>query len=582
MGCQTLEREAEFKERYKSFAEMGDHNSPPFHYGTHYSSAMIVTSYMVRLQPFVKSYLLLQGGTFDHPDRMFFSVEGAWKSSSRTNMTDVRELTPEFYYLPEFLVNTNEYDFGPRQGSEESISSVELPPWAKGDPRIFIARQREALESPFVSKNLHKWIDLVFGCKQKGDPAIEAVNVFHHLSYQGARDLDTITDPVERLATIGIIHNFGQTPHQVFQKAHPSREQSRHKYRRLDSAAESLTRLPAYLLESNERIASLTFSWKSDKLLCSGAFRLNIPPRFDRYMEWGFFDGSVRFYSSENQRLLGLFEHLHVGQLCAGVFADSKTLVTAGTDCTIGVWSILGTSKAVELQPMSTLLGHRKAPTVLALSRSFNTLLSASKEEIILWDLNRCQFLRRINESLNVECASINDVTGNVMLCHGSEVSVYSLNGALILRQDLGDWPGDIILSCACYEGAGNEWLERDIFLTGHKRGVAKVWNLTIRGNRYVLEMVRQLNHVDNTREDGGNVAAGISCILPMPQVVYTGDEDGRVVSFHHIEFGEDQANPCAERVELCPATVDFEIQHGRRESIGIWVEIECSSASET
>jgi len=35
---------------------------------------------------------------------------------------------------------------------------------------------------------------------------------------------------------------------------------------------------------------------------------------------------------------------------------------------------------------------------------------------------------------------------------------------------------------------------------------------------------------VDLQRE-GANYAAAISCILPMAQVVYTGDEEGRVVS---------------------------------------------------
>lgn len=244
MGCQTIEREAEFKSRYESFAEMGDHNSPPFHYGTHYSSAMIVTSYLIRLQPFVQSYLLLQGGSFDHPDRLFYSIGKAWSSASTENMTDVRELIPEFYYLPEFLLNSNGYDFGSRQGNGGRIDNVALPPWAKGDPKIFIAKHREALESEHVSRNLHLWIDLVFGQKQRGEAALEATNVFHHLSYHGAKDLEKIDDPVERLATIGIIHNFGQTPHQLFQRAHPQREEFRYKARKLDAIVESLTRLP--------------------------------------------------------------------------------------------------------------------------------------------------------------------------------------------------------------------------------------------------------------------------------------------------------------------------------------------------
>ena len=533
MGCQTPGREAEFRERYKSFAEMSDHSAPAFHYGTHYSSAMIVTSYLIRLQPFVKSYLLLQGGTFDHADRMFFSIEQAWRSASRMNMTDVRELTPEFYFLPEFLVNLNEFDFGTRQNFEKSISSVELPPWAKGDPRVFVAKNREALESPYISKHLHQWIDLIFGYKQKGEAAVDAVNVFHHLSYQGAKDLDAITDPVERLATIGIIHNFGQTPYQVFHKAHPARDHSRHKYKRLDTAAESLTRLPSTLLDSEERVASLSFSWKSDKLLCSGAFRLNMPPNYDIYMEWGFSDNSVRFYSAESRKQIGLFEHLHIGQLSSALFADSKTLVTAGTDCTVAVWAVHSTSRSVDIQPKATLFGHRQSVNVLAISRSFNALLSASGAgELMLWDLNRCEFVRIVDERQVIECACINDVTGNIVVCHGAEISIYTINGDLLLRQDSGDRSGEAIVSCACYEGAGNEWLERDIIFTGHKRGVVRVWSKTIRGGRFELELVRQLNHTDGSREDGGNVNAAISCMLPMPQVVYTGDEDGKVVSW--------------------------------------------------
>ena len=243
MGCQSPERQADFRERYHTFAEMNE-GSPSFHYGTHYSSAMIVTSYLIRLQPFVQSYLLLQGGNFDHPDRLFYSIEKAWCSASRENMTDVRELVPEFYYLPEFLLNSNGYDFGMRQGDGGPVDTVALPPWAKGDPKIFIAKHREALECEHVSKHLHHWIDLIFGHKQRGDAAVEATNVFHHLSYHGAKDLDSISDPLERLATIGIIHNFGQTPYQIFQKPHSARDDLRNRTRRLDMAIESLTRLP--------------------------------------------------------------------------------------------------------------------------------------------------------------------------------------------------------------------------------------------------------------------------------------------------------------------------------------------------
>lgn len=538
MGAQHISRQMDFIERYKTFADMTDH-TPAFHYGTHYSSAMIVTSYLIRLQPFVQSYLLLQGGNFDHPDRLFYSIEKAWMSASRDNMSDVRELIPEFFYLPEFLTNSNGYNFGVRQGNGGAIDNVQLPPWAKGDPKIFIAKHREALESPYVSKHLHHWIDLVFGSKQRGEAAIEAVNVFHHLSYHGAKDLDNIEDPVERLATIGIIHNFGQTPHQVFTKPHQPREEMRHKIKRLDTSAEGLTLLPFPLLESKERVASLIFSSKLDRLLCATAFKLNHPPHYDKYLEWGFADNSVRFYFNESKKLAGLFENLHQGQLSCALFASSQLLITAGEDCVISAHTVITSpSKPVELQPRSSLFGHKTPVTTLAVSKSFSTLLSASSDgTVILWDLNRLEFVRKLAHGRPIECALINDVTGDIMLCRGQKVALYTLNGELILDQNVCSDHDDWISSCAFYEGTGNEWLENTLVFTGQRRGVVNVWKKVVGPGKegWKLELVKRLDHVDSRRRGGDderNTEAAITCITPMPQCVYTGDEDGRVVRY--------------------------------------------------
>lgn len=533
MGCQTPLREAEYKDRYKQFAEMGDENAPPFHYGTHYSSAMIVTSYLIRMQPFVQSYLLLQGGKFDHADRLFDSIERAWLSASRENMTDVRELTPEFYYLPEFLRNINGYDFGAKQGSNEIVGDVKLPPWAKGDPHVFIAKHREALESPYVSERLHQWVDLVFGFKQRGESAIEATNVFQHLSYGGAKDLDNIEDPLERLATIGIIHSFGQTPYQVFPRPHPSRETEKFNTARLDTMAESLTRLPAPHLETDHKVANLNYSPTQDRLLSGGPCMLDMLPSCDRYIQWGYADHSLRFFSSNTKRLLGLYENTHIGPVTTAIFADSKTLITAGADSTLAIWTVNKTRDAIEIEWKTYLFGHRAPVTILAASRVFSTLLSVSADgQVLIWDLNRHDCIRSLLPAMKktLQAAQISNTSGHIALCRGSHVLLFTLNGHLLVEQKISEAPDDQILCCAFYNGAANEWVERELLFTGHSHGVVNVWALTaLSDGAWHLQLVNRLNHVDMMREDGGNISAGITALLPMANSVFTGDEDGKV-----------------------------------------------------
>lgn len=60
------------------------------------------------------------------------------------------ELTPEFFYLPEFLI------------SEVQVQNVIFPKWANS-PFDFVYKCRKILESEEVSMHLNKWIDLVWG-----------------------------------------------------------------------------------------------------------------------------------------------------------------------------------------------------------------------------------------------------------------------------------------------------------------------------------------------------------------------------------------------------------------------------------
>ena len=221
IGALNPVRLKQFIERFKQLESDPDASMPAFHYGSHYSSAAVVLYFLIRLEPFTNLSRQLQGGKFDHSDRLFSDISQTWNAVLEST-ADVKELIPEFFYLPEFLENSNSNVFGKRQDGS-LVDTVVLPKWANGSTRTFIQTMRDALESDHVSHTIHDWIDLVFGASQLGARAKSKKNVFYYLTYEGAVDLDAIEDPQERLAIETQIVNFGQTPAQVFKRPHPRR-----------------------------------------------------------------------------------------------------------------------------------------------------------------------------------------------------------------------------------------------------------------------------------------------------------------------------------------------------------------------
>lgn len=95
------------------------------------------------------------------------------------NYCSLLQLIPEFFQPVDniednFLLNSAGLNLGVRQ-SLGKVHDVALPKWAK-DANDFLLKHREALECDHVSRNLHKWIDLIFGYKQRGDEAIRSDN----------------------------------------------------------------------------------------------------------------------------------------------------------------------------------------------------------------------------------------------------------------------------------------------------------------------------------------------------------------------------------------------------------------------
>uniref|UniRef100_A0A8D3BWZ1 Neurobeachin n=1 Tax=Scophthalmus maximus TaxID=52904 RepID=A0A8D3BWZ1_SCOMX len=221
IGALNPKRAAFYAERYETW---DDDSTPPHHYTTLYSTAHSTLMWMLRIEPFTTFFLNANDGKFDHADRSFSGIGRSWRNCQR-DTADVKELIPEFYYLPEMFVNSNEYELGVRDDGVPACD-VELPAWAK-KPEDFVRINRMALESEFVSCQLHQWIDLIFGYKQRGPEAVRGLNVFDFLSYEGAVTLDNL-DPAQREVIEMQIQLCGQVPSQLLIEPHPPRSSAMH------------------------------------------------------------------------------------------------------------------------------------------------------------------------------------------------------------------------------------------------------------------------------------------------------------------------------------------------------------------
>ncbi|CAA2979330.1 SPIRRIG isoform X1 [Olea europaea subsp. europaea] len=475
MGCQTSEGEEEFRKRYESW---DDPEVPKFHYGSHYSSAGIVLFYLLRLPPFSVENQKLQGGQFDHADRLFNSVRDTWLSAAgKGNTSDVKELVPEFFYLPEFLENRFNLDLGEKQ-SGEKVGDVLLPPWAMGSAREFIRKHREALESDYVSENLHHWIDLIFGYKQRGKAAEEAVNVFYHYTYEGSVDIDSVADPAMKASILAQINHFGQTPKQLFLKPHVKRRTDRklppHPLKH------STFLVPHDIRKSSSSISQIVTV--ADKILVAGTNNLLKPRTYTKYVAWGFPDRSLRFVSYDQDRLLSTHENLHGGNQiqCASASHDGQVLVTGADDGLVCVWRIGKDGPRVlrHLQLEKALCAHSGKITCLHVSQPYMMIVSGSDDcTVIIWDLSSLAFIRQLPEFPSpVSAIYVNDLTGEIVTAAGVMLAVWSINGDCLAIVNTSQLPSDFILSLTA--STFSDWLETNWYVSGHQSGAVKVWKM--------------------------------------------------------------------------------------------------------
>jgi hypothetical protein len=458
-----------------------------FLYGTHYSSAGAVLYYLIRLEPYTTQHVMLQDGKFDHADRLFHSVPACWRSVI-TATSDVKELIPEFYYLPEFLLNADNFELGTTQLGDK-LGDVVLPPWANGSAHRFVRLMREALESEIVSQTLHHWIDLIFGYQQRGEAAVVADNVYHPLTY-GDIDVDAIDDPLLRAAALQQIANFGQCPRQLLRKPHPRRTPltvalqpmlstpqliRRGKPVRLPHNVARLFRVEQQLLSIGDRdgdvalftLASASGSQGSalnnstnDQLavhlrLAGVVPELAVPISPRMLVTVDNVNYALRLVSLETGKTVQTVS-FHTNEITSLAYDDDERVLVSGSrDSTACVWHIvkpfkkggitnlvpgllLRSARRLESEPRVTLTGHDCPLSAVALSTDLDLCVTCSLDGTVnLYSPSTGAFVRSLaTDAHTVFNEAHITVNGDIILAshQTNELYTYSINATLLAR----------------------------------------------------------------------------------------------------------------------------------------------------
>uniref|UniRef100_A0A8B9C326 Lysosomal trafficking regulator n=1 Tax=Anser brachyrhynchus TaxID=132585 RepID=A0A8B9C326_9AVES len=567
------------EEEYRKGAREDDPMPPvqPYHYGSHYSNSGTVLHFLVRLPPFTKMFLAYQDQSFDIPDRTFHSTNTTWRLSSYESMTDVKELIPEFFYLPDFLVNREGFDFGVRQNGDR-VNHVNLPPWARNDPRLFILIHRQALESDHVSQTICHWIDLVFGYKQKGKASVQAINVFHPATYFGM-DVSAVEDPVQRRALETMIKTYGQTPRQLFHTAHVSRPGSRLIMEGELPAAMGLLVQFAFR-ETREHTKEIIYpsplpwikglKWGEyvgspsapDPVVCfsqphgerfgslqalptkaicglSRKFCLlmiyskeqgvrsmhSTDIQWSAILSWGYADNILRLKSKQSEPPVNFIQSSQFHQVtsCAWV-PDSCQLFTGSKSGVITAYMNRFTSNTpseIEMESQVHLYGHTAEITSLFVCKPYSIMISVSKDgTCIIWDLNRLCYVQSLSGHKSpVTAVSASETTGDIAtVCDsvggGSDLRLWTVNGDLVGHVHCRE------SICSVAFSNQPEGVSVNVIAGGLENGVVRLWST------WDLKPVREITFSKSAKPI---VSLTFSCD---GHHLFTANSDGNVIAW--------------------------------------------------
>ena len=187
-------------------------------YGSHYSTGLNLTYYLVRSFPYSYTRIEMQGKNFDDPNRLFNDLDNSFECAI-SQKSDLRELIPEFFCFPEMFYNMNDLNLGSIKDEKtkqmKPVNDILLPPYSNNDGYQFIKIHRELLESIEISDRIHEWFNIIFGSKQKGRSAKKINNQFLKQTYDDFDEVHNHKEFSDKIYENRMVE-FGVTPSQVF------------------------------------------------------------------------------------------------------------------------------------------------------------------------------------------------------------------------------------------------------------------------------------------------------------------------------------------------------------------------------
>lgn len=298
--------------------------------------------------------------------------------------------------MPEMFIQQNGIKFGKMQ-SGKIVSNVDLPEWANNDPYKYVFLLKTALEGEHVSYSVNKFIDFIFGYKQRGEEAEKAINVFPHYTYDSSYLEDKDSDTSKRAgseASLSQAYNFGQTPSSMFKEPHKKR-QLKQKALKYNLIADLDAQIRHYRPVDNQRSVTIFYSKFIDhkKILTLTRERTIKCFNFKSKSQSGSMNSPFSIEASFEKELpanyVNYLDSFNLKDSTFQILDEVELLLGKGTHVVRGgLWNGAILICNVETGKMDIIQAHTSTITCISVDSKEKLAISGSKKgDTIFWEI---------------------------------------------------------------------------------------------------------------------------------------------------------------------------------------------------